>query len=156
MKVPSPAGGEVFPFRDRSFRSFWIKAILPFPFYVARPPQCHRAGKRRRPRLRNDVQSTDGRVLKKRAAEYVRMSTDHQRYSTENQATVIRKYAVDRDYEIVRTYADAGKSGLSLGGRDALQRLLEDVRPGGPTTPRCWSTTSAAGPLPGRRRERLP
>ena len=66
----------------------------------------------------------------KRAAEYVRMSTDHQRYSTENQGVVIRKYAEARGYEIVRTYADEGKSGLSLGGRDALQRLLEDVQAG--------------------------
>ena len=66
----------------------------------------------------------------KRAAEYVRMSTDHQRYSTENQSTVIKKYAAARGYEIVRTYADAGKSGLSLGGRDALQQLLEDVQSG--------------------------
>ena len=66
----------------------------------------------------------------KRAAEYVRMSTDHQRYSTENQAVVIRKYAKDRGFEIVRTYADEGKSGLNLGGRDALQQLLEDVQTG--------------------------
>ena len=65
-----------------------------------------------------------------RAAEYVRMSTDHQRFSTENQSAVIREYAAKRGYEIVRTYADEGKSGLSLGGRDALQRLLDDVQAG--------------------------
>jgi DNA invertase Pin-like site-specific DNA recombinase len=64
----------------------------------------------------------------KRAAEYVRMSTDHQRYSTENQGVVIRKYALARGFQIVRTYADEGKSGLNLGGRDALQRLLDDVQ----------------------------
>ena len=69
-------------------------------------------------------------TVRKRAAEYVRMSKDHQLYPTENQATVIRKYAVDRGYEIVRTYADEGKSGLSLGGRDAFQRLLDDVQAG--------------------------
>jgi len=62
-----------------------------------------------------------------RAAEYVRMSTDHQRYSTENQSDAIRRYAAQRGFEIVRTYADEGKSGLSLGGRDALQRLIDDV-----------------------------
>ena len=65
-----------------------------------------------------------------KAAEYVRMSTDHQRYSTENQAEVIRKYAESHGFEIVRTYADSGKSGLSLGGRDALQQLLADVTTG--------------------------
>jgi DNA invertase Pin-like site-specific DNA recombinase len=65
-----------------------------------------------------------------RVAEYVRMSTEHQKYSTENQAQVIREYAAARGYEVVRTYADAGKSGLSLGGRDALQNLLDDVQSG--------------------------
>lgn len=62
-----------------------------------------------------------------RAAEYVRMSTEHQRYSTENQSDAIRSYAVARGIEIVRTYADQGKSGLSLDGRDALKRLIDDV-----------------------------
>lgn len=62
-----------------------------------------------------------------RAAEYVRMSTEHQQYSTDNQANAIRKYAEKRGYEIVRTYADEGKSGLNIGGRQGLQRLLEEV-----------------------------
>ena len=65
-----------------------------------------------------------------RAVEYVRMSTEHQRYSTENQSDVIRQYAAKRGIEIVRTYADAGKSGLRLEGRDALKRLIEDVQQG--------------------------
>lgn len=42
----------------------------------------------------------------------------------------IRAYAARRGMEIVRTYADAGKSGLRLDGRDALKRLLEDVEDG--------------------------
>ena len=65
-----------------------------------------------------------------RAAEYVRMSTDHQRYSTENQADAIRDYAARRGLTIVKTYADHGKSGLSVAGRDALQTMLDDVRMG--------------------------
>jgi DNA invertase Pin-like site-specific DNA recombinase len=65
-----------------------------------------------------------------RAAEYVRMSTDHQKYSTENQAEAIRQYADRRGLEIVRTYADEGKSGLRLDGRDALKQLIEDVQTG--------------------------
>jgi DNA invertase Pin-like site-specific DNA recombinase len=65
-----------------------------------------------------------------RAAEYVRMSTDHQKYSTENQSDAIKKYAEDRGIEIVRTYADAGKSGLKIEGRDALKQLIEDVQSG--------------------------
>ena len=62
-----------------------------------------------------------------RAAEYVRMSTEHQKYSTDNQSAAIRSYAAKRGYEIVQTYADEGKSGLRLDGRDALKQLLSDV-----------------------------
>lgn len=47
-----------------------------------------------------------------RAAEYVRMSTQHQRYSTDNQAVAIRRFAEAHGYEIVHTYRDDGKSGL--------------------------------------------
>jgi DNA invertase Pin-like site-specific DNA recombinase len=65
-----------------------------------------------------------------RAAEYVRMSTEHQQYSTENQADKIREYAARRGIEIVRTYADAGKSGLRIDGRQALQQLIKDVETG--------------------------
>src|SRR5260370_15515405 len=65
-----------------------------------------------------------------RAAQYVRMSTDHQKYSTENQAEAMQQYAARRDIDIVRTYADEGKSGLSLDGRDALKQLIEDVQTG--------------------------
>ena len=39
-----------------------------------------------------------------RAAEYVRMSTEHQQYSTENQADKIREYAARRGIEIIKTY----------------------------------------------------
>ena len=65
-----------------------------------------------------------------RAAEYVRMSTEHQKYSTENQADALRRYAERRGMEIVQTYADQGKSGLKLDGRDALKRLIDDVQNG--------------------------
>ncbi len=58
------------------------------------------------------------------------MSTDHQRYSTENQSAAIRKHADERGIEIVRTYADHGKSGLSLAGRSGLKNLIDDVRAG--------------------------
>jgi DNA invertase Pin-like site-specific DNA recombinase len=63
-----------------------------------------------------------------RAAQYVRMSTEHQKYSTENQSEAIQQYAVRRRIEIVRTYADEGKSGLRLEGRAALKQLIEDVQ----------------------------
>lgn len=64
------------------------------------------------------------------AAEYVRMSTEHQQYSTENQAGIIRDYAASRHIEIVRTYADEGRSGLRIDGRDALKQLISDVESG--------------------------
>jgi hypothetical protein len=57
---------------------------------------------------------------KRCAAESVRMSTDHQNYSTENQSDAIRKYAEERGFELVRSHADAGKSGLRIKGREAL------------------------------------
>lgn len=62
-----------------------------------------------------------------RVAQYVRMSTEHQQYSTENQADVIREYAVKHHMEIVRTFEDAGKSGLRIQGRDALKELIATV-----------------------------
>jgi DNA invertase Pin-like site-specific DNA recombinase len=65
-----------------------------------------------------------------RAAEYVRMSTEHQQYSTENQQDVIRQYAESRGMRIVRTYTDAGKSGLRIDGRAALQQLIHEVESG--------------------------
>jgi DNA invertase Pin-like site-specific DNA recombinase len=63
-----------------------------------------------------------------RAAEYVRMSTEHQKYSTENQSTAIRQYADRHGYKVVRTYTDSGKSGLRIDGRDALKKLIQDVQ----------------------------
>lgn len=62
-----------------------------------------------------------------RAAQYVRMSTEHQKYSTDNQAEAIRRFAERREYEIVATYSDEGKSGLTLEGRSGLRSLLADV-----------------------------
>jgi DNA invertase Pin-like site-specific DNA recombinase len=65
-----------------------------------------------------------------RAAQYVRMSTEHQQYSVHNQTEAIAHYAAQRGFEIVRTYADQGCSGLSVTGRPALQQLLADVGSG--------------------------
>jgi DNA invertase Pin-like site-specific DNA recombinase len=65
-----------------------------------------------------------------RAAQYVRMSTEHQRYSIQNQAAVIAAYAAQHDLTIVRTYADEGRSGLRIVNRTSLIELLNDVRSG--------------------------
>jgi DNA invertase Pin-like site-specific DNA recombinase len=66
-----------------------------------------------------------------RAAEYVRASSERQKYSTENQSEAISTYAATHGMKIVRTYADDGKSGLSIGGRAALQNLIRDAEAGG-------------------------
>ena len=63
-------------------------------------------------------------------AQYVRMSTEHQQYSTENQSLAILQYAQSHGMSIVRTYADHGKSGLVLAGRRGLTQLLEDAGKG--------------------------
>jgi DNA invertase Pin-like site-specific DNA recombinase len=62
------------------------------------------------------------------AVAYVRMSTDLQEYSTENQQDAIMAYAVVHNMHVQRVYADEGKSGVSLRGRLAMQRLLADAQ----------------------------
>ncbi|HAF80021.1 MAG TPA: recombinase family protein [Brevundimonas sp.] len=66
------------------------------------------------------------------AAQYLRMSTDHQRYSLENQGATVAAYAEANGYQIVASYEDAGKSGLTVKGRDGLKRLLSDILTGSP------------------------
>jgi DNA invertase Pin-like site-specific DNA recombinase len=58
------------------------------------------------------------------------MSTEHQKYSTSNQSEIIARYAAARGLTICQTYTDDGKSGLRLDGREALQRLIDDVQSG--------------------------
>lgn len=62
-----------------------------------------------------------------RAAQYVRMSTDLQAYSTANQQAAIAAYALTHGFQIVRTYADEGRSGLTVKGRSAIKAMLADV-----------------------------
>ncbi len=65
-------------------------------------------------------------------AKYVRMSTEHQQYSIDNQTAVIERYAHDHNMEIVRTYVDCGKSGLMIENRPGLRQLIADVESGSP------------------------
>lgn len=62
-----------------------------------------------------------------RAAQYLRMSTESQRYSLVNQAAVIASFALQEGYEVVATYEDAGKSGVTFDKREGLKALLSDV-----------------------------
>lgn len=63
----------------------------------------------------------------RRAVAYVRMSTEHQQYSTENQCDIIREYAANHNLRIIRIYSDEGKSGLQFDSRKDLKRLIEDA-----------------------------
>lgn len=59
-----------------------------------------------------------------KAAQYLRRSTGLQSFSLEHQADAIAAYAHQRGYEIVATFSDGDRSGLTLEGRPALQALL--------------------------------
>jgi DNA invertase Pin-like site-specific DNA recombinase len=61
------------------------------------------------------------------AAQYVRMSTEHQHYSPENQLDVIRQYAADHNMDIVQAYSDHGRGGFNIAGREGLNQLMSDV-----------------------------
>ena len=65
---------------------------------------------------------------RRRAVAYLRMSTEHQQYSTENQIAVIERYTAEHDMEIVATYSDEAKSGLRLKNRPGMRQMLEDAQ----------------------------
>ena len=61
------------------------------------------------------------------AAQYVRMSTEHQQYSIDNQKAAIQEYAKQHGFAVVQTYSDAGKSGVVIRHRAGLVKLIQDV-----------------------------
>src|SRR6267378_4366586 len=64
------------------------------------------------------------------AAQYLRMSTEHQQYSIANQVAAIALYAAAHGIGIVRSFTDEGKSGTTIKGRIGLRELLEVVQSG--------------------------
>lgn len=62
-----------------------------------------------------------------RAAQYLRMSTERQYYSIGGQSAANAEYAREHGYEIVRTYKDEARSGLTLERREGLKQLLADI-----------------------------
>jgi predicted site-specific integrase-resolvase len=86
------------------------------------------------------------------AAQYLRVSTDHQQYSLDNQADAIARYADERGFTITRTYTDATKSGLRIKNRDGLKQLLKDVVEGNRDYRAHRSRTFALALLSGRGR----
>ncbi len=61
------------------------------------------------------------------AAQYIRMSTEDQKYSIDNQQRAISDYAAANGYDIVATFSDPGISGLDLRHRPGLKALLGAV-----------------------------
>lgn len=61
------------------------------------------------------------------AAQYLRMSTELQDLSIEVQAQINAQFASQRGFDIVRTYEDAGRSGLTISTRPGLKQLVADV-----------------------------
>jgi DNA invertase Pin-like site-specific DNA recombinase len=66
-------------------------------------------------------------------AQYLRMSTEHQQYSIDNQAAAIQEYAREHGFTVVRTYATPGpkpdKLKLKGNWRDAVKRSLQKKKP---------------------------
>jgi len=77
-----------------------------------------------------------------RAAQYVRMSTEHQQYSPENQLEIIRQYAAAHNMEIVQEYSGLmpAVSHFSLTGPSLLGRngQITTIHITFPRTVRLW------------------
>lgn len=71
-----------------------------------------------------------GSLRARRAAIYVRMSSSPQDHSIQHQIDRLSAYANENGFSIVMMYADAGKSGLRINGRDGMQGLISDVQSG--------------------------
>ena len=64
--------------------------------------------------------------MQKRAAIYVRVSTDKQ--TVENQVTALRQIAERRGWQVIEQYSDAGISGAKgRDGRPGLDQMLKDA-----------------------------
>jgi DNA invertase Pin-like site-specific DNA recombinase len=61
------------------------------------------------------------------AAQYLRMSTEHQQYSFANQADAMARYATEHGFQIVKTYSDGAKSGVRITNRPSLKQAIKDV-----------------------------
>ncbi len=61
------------------------------------------------------------------AAQYLRVSTERQEYSLDCQSARIANYAQENGFAVCQTYCDEAKSGLEIGRRTGLSRLLQDV-----------------------------
>jgi len=66
---------------------------------------------------------------RKAAVGYVRCSTDMQAdTSPEQQKRIISEWAINNNYDVLRWYEDAGKSGTSFDKRPAFVQLKQDAQ----------------------------
>lgn len=70
---------------------------------------------------------SQGKGIVRKAASYLRMSSDGQAGSIASQREAIATYARQHRTEVIAEYADPGKSGLGIKGRPGLLQLLTDV-----------------------------
>ncbi len=68
---------------------------------------------------------------KKAVAYYRHSAQDRQENSVEIQQDQVRQFALEHGIEIIREFADRGKSGLSTEGRDAFNEMITDYVQGG-------------------------
>ena len=68
----------------------------------------------------------------KKCVLYVRVSTEMQvdGYSLDAQKNMLKNYAQREGMEIINIYEDAGKSGKSIEGRPAFQKMMLDITNG--------------------------
>lgn len=68
----------------------------------------------------------------KKCVLYSRVSTEMQvdGYSLEGQVTCMKNFANREEMTVVNNYEDAGKSGKSIDGRPAFQKMLADIQDG--------------------------
>jgi DNA invertase Pin-like site-specific DNA recombinase len=58
------------------------------------------------------------------------MSTDHQKYSTQNQFDLIRNHPAALGLTFLHVFEDSGRLGLQLNGHEVLQKLMSKVKSG--------------------------
>lgn len=64
-----------------------------------------------------------------RAAIYLRLSKEDKQESIENQRALLRKYANDHGFSVVKEYTDEAISGLT-DTRPGFAKMMEDARQG--------------------------
>ena len=114
--IASPQTGDTAATRATAYykhsRHRWVSAPVTVPATAIAPPKV-----------------TDEAKITERAVAYYRHSAqDRQKNSVEIQSDQVRRWAVERDIEIIHEFADRGKSGLTAEGRPAFIEMMAWVR----------------------------